>query len=742
MSSALVLAQQAKTTVVPDELSYLPSTEWFKRSSSRPCTVVRYEDIAHHADQEYRAFRTVHPRIHTHSTLEESLARWIREIPVEDLANLIEETPDGLAADHNNGLSVRFTTWQRISMLFRIDPPFDVTVSIKIGVDDMHDLAMYTDQERLHARKIPIQSEFSILKGTFPDVSLVDIQTAGGKTAWVVGVAALALSSTRFSRLYADVKGKLRGVMFQGPVQIRIARLVLISAAGSTFDHFVKTIERLIPRLKDTTVHYVIWSKMSKDYSVAAAEALHNTVVFWVVPVKRVNEILRQSPHISVAVGITDEFTVDTPRERSVTAKSPVIKQMIAQATPQALCEATRGNRSWLKELLGGPLVEPRLIELQVRYRSWTMAQIACDQYCKLQLMTLTPFRPLIRNDLKALMPPSLHVFFARSKRVTLVSQILDSTVDMVPASLANVIVYSLRDYHPDPVAVAEFRTTLTQRNVPPTELQRLVEEIPSTQTHPSIACRTRLLERIGEFASQSCPICYREASPRIFGCCGYCVCETCFESCGVRCPFCRSPISTLYHRRDVMLQEEQSPDDAVESDPDYPSCPVMDGIDLQTDLATHAHRRNKQLTNLTMTLHVLKKHGYTRPLILVERQRERFNDVVDFSTYVNTDSLTRQTGFRVSRVDHILGGKATLFVKVKRQFDTPDPQPMALLSYGINEAFLVGTNLDWADSIVTVGNISSAILTQALGRIFRPRISRDNSKPMVCVCVWCFRVR
>ena len=61
----------------------------------------------------------------------------------------------------------------------------------------------------------------------------------------------------------------------------------------------------------------------------------------------------------------------------------------------------------------------------------------------------------------------------------------------------------------------------------------------------------------------------------------------------------------------------------------------------------------------------------------------------------------------------------------------------MALLSYQGSHRFLTGTDLTYADSIVTVGNIARATLTQALGRLFRPRASRDNARPIVMVRVY-----
>ena len=76
--------------------------------------------------------------------------------------------------------------------------------------------------------------------------------------------------------------------------------------------------------------------------STSAALALRDTIVFWVVPVDKLNTVLRAHPDVTVAVCVTDEFIVDTPRERGRTLQSPVINRLITQATPQDLGTALR----------------------------------------------------------------------------------------------------------------------------------------------------------------------------------------------------------------------------------------------------------------------------------------------------------------------------------------------------------------------------------------------------------------
>jgi len=121
--------------------------------------------------------------------------------------------------------------------------------------------------------------------------------------------------------------------------------------------------------------------------------------------------------------------------------------------------------------------------------------------------------------------------------------------------------------------------------------------------------------------------------------------------------------------------------------------------------------------------------------LLLVERSRHAYGDIDDFMC---THCLSDSTGVVIRRIDQKLTGNATEFSAIKRAFDDlSDPRPVALMSLGMNASFLVGTNLDVVDAIVTVGEIPSNILTQAIGRTFRPRADRDNSRPMLMVKVF-----
>ena len=734
---SLVLAQQAKRyahdTTVTD---HLPVDLWFSKPAGDTFRRVPYASITDHADKEYVAWRTTHTKVHTDFNLERELDRWIRDTPVEELARLIDETPTGLAADEDTGISIQFTLWQRISMIFYATFPVTVTSEVRINTESLRELAGYGPNDP-NQRKMPIVVKRTMLGGTMPDFGIVDLPTAAGKTAWSFSVSFLAVSSHHFPRLVSEHRDKQKGSIVKGTADMRVARMVLVATSGSTFEHFVQTLRRLLPefRAKEPNAHVVMWHKMSKHYSVEVAADMPNTIVFWIVPVKELNGVLRAHPDISVAVCVTDEFTVDTPKVRSNTSMSPTLKQMILQATPQALERATHGARSLLKEFFGGRLHAPKAISELIYYRNYAEAQVAAEQLTLLNLSTpLFPFRARVRGDLARLVPPALDVHFVKSRRITYTSHLLRSQSDLVPASLVNVIVSVLRPYRPTTESISKFRRAVENRVVSPRELEQHMQQIVSINPdHFDRAHLDRIIERLREF-STCCPICLQDNPQgdfKVFGCCGYCVCDQCFDACA-RCAFCRTTIPSAIPRADAMLPDE-APEEAPDAD-DYPACPDLGDVHLKTLLDTHTLATRKQITNLTMTLHCLKHVGARRTLLIIESVGSDAS-----SGYLNHHLMGQQTGFDIVPIDNTLRGKGSQFVAIKRRFDSPNPAPMALLSfcsrYGDgDDRFLVGTDLAFADSIVTVGSIPDKILTQALGRMFRPRASRDNQKPMLMV--------
>jgi hypothetical protein len=480
---------------------------------------------------------------------------------------------------------------------------------------------------------------------------------------------------------------------------------------------------------------------MSKYNSIRQASNLpDNHVVFWVIPVSKLNTVLRETPETAVAVCITDEYTVDTPKEKFRTLHSKVIKNMITQATPQALQAATRGNRSMLKELFGGYLYGPCEIAGLVRGRNFSQAQIAAEQLCNLDLMTLTHFRDHIRMDLADLVPSGLQVNFVKSKRFTVSSFLLSSEVDMVPASFSNVLMKCINGVNFSQESMILFKQTIHTPVITPPDVILALETLVKSNLHNSYEVRTRihrLISRIQEFTS-ACPICMMDNTDgvNIFGCCGYCVCNDCFDACNARCAFCRTAVPSSLLRSDVAivpevvdLAEQKNVDTAM-----YPLCPTFTTGIFSVDLQSVVSYHKRQATNLTLALHALVHHKFKRLLILIER--DSYNER-DLSESLDIEQIATVTGIGVQRIDTKLRGKGTEFAKIKKTFDEPNATPMGLLSFGMDPALLIGTNFDQVDAMVTVGSIDTNILTQAINRIFRPRETRDNSRPMIMVKIY-----
>lgn len=725
---SLTQARAAKEPVaidVEDDGVVEEASRWFCRPETGYTKTISYRSFVEHADRDYLAWRTPSARIDHVHTMETSLDEWVRDVSVEDLARIIRTTPRGLSADPVTGVSFDFAPWQRISMAFYVRPFFPTTSRVTIDTATLRELADYAPEELARARRLPISAELSTLEGTMRDFGIVDLPTAAGKTAWVLSVALMTLSGDHYDALVREFLAKLSGTMFKGPSTPRIARLAIVAAAGTTFNHFVTTLTRLVPRFAevDASVRVVVWCTMSKHHSTRAAfEMPPDVVVVWIVPPAKLNGVLREHPDITVPLCIVDEYTQDTPRERYVSDRSTVMKRMIAQATPQALQRATMGSHSDLKEIFGGFLVAPQHIHRLVRRREFKDATFAVQQLCKLDQMTLTPFRERVRNDLRSLVPNGMFITFVRSRRVTMASHILDAQTDLVPISLTHVILKYLDPFRPDAASQERIRATVTDHSMAPTDITTLLDGVTSVVPNAERSVVDRLKTRITEFTS-SCPICMNEDASgiHIMGCCGYCMCDGCFHAHrSRRCAFCRTEMRTHIPR-------SESADEATAADPlvldPYPpaSTSVFDPPQM---------RRNTQVANLTHTLHHVRAIGCTRVLIIVERPSLHRDDLT-----LDVPRLSSRTGIAITRVDDLIRGKGTQFAKVKAEFDAPDPRPMALICYGIDERFLVGTDLAHADCVVTVGSLqtsaSDSILTQALFRVLRPRRERDNTQPL-----------
>ena len=734
---SLELAHTLKTptvVIVEDETDHMPVSAWFKCPPEAHTNYISYTDIAWHSEKEYMTWRCMgEDRItHTHN-LNAQLQMWVRDHTEEEIATVLDRVPPGLGAHPDSGKSFNFGAWQRLAAAHWSSHLFDVRSRVEITSTNLRAIARYSEHEMPRARKIPITSEMSMLEGSCPDKFICDLGTAGGKTSWSIAAALSILIGDRYGHLKQEHLQKSMGTFVKGPPVPKVARMIVIAAAGMTFRHFVTTAQRIIPRVEamDPTINICIWEKMGKQWSTTIAASLPtNTIVIWVVPVERILEVLRHDSSVTIPIVITDEFSVKTPRERSHTDQSYVMKNMITQATPQALQDATRGNRSWLKDEFGGFLHAPSQLKYLVRNRSWNMAQQAAEQATKLDLMTLTPFRALVRDELRSMIPMGIRNTFVPSRRVTMASHLADSASDAVPANFMNVLLSQLSSFYLSDESRDRLTETLNENVVHPSRINEVLETVTSKYPHSDRGVIRRLQSRLTEF-HRECPICKEESmiDPNLFGCCGYCVCDDCYVFCNNRCPFCRTEVRDTIPRAEIVDEETRRQIDERErelleraNDEKYPA-------KTPDDVVLHPpgmHNKNV-FANVTHSIHHLVHHGHKRLLIILERPMGG----LDLSLQLDIPRLSRVTGVDVTRVDNMLAGKATAFAKVKRNFDSPDPQPMGLLCYGVTDTFMVGTDLASADSIVVVGKIPDSILTQAVGRTLRPNEERDNTRPL-----------
>ena len=515
-------------------------------------------------------------------------------------------------------------------------------------------------------------------------------------------------------------RARHRGALFDGPPEPTVARLVLVGTTSTTYDHFVATLHALLPRFREDLASVGqpdlpmrVWTSNGKTCSTEIARGLPG-ITFWVMPAAKLKEATRKHPDVTVAVCVADEAI---EREQGKFARSAILKWMLLQATPQALTQATMGNKSWLKDFFGGTLLPPRTIQSLVRRSNFTAAQTAAEQLCQLDLVTMAAYRDRIRDDLRALVPRGLAIHTLLARRVTLASQVLRNSVDMVPLSFPRVLEHFLAPCGLDGMQRAMLRSTCEREGLTPAALVAFLDGLCVPRSRESVV---RLRERLQEFGEQ-CPICFAAAPGRmrVYGCCGYCVCEGCYAACNLRCAFCRTPVPRV----------APPPEEPAAPAPPMPAPPATRLATLAAQLAAHTTPAATQDVNLVGALQCLVAHGHARILVVVEKPSFSMD-----ALRISPEEIGAAAGVQLTRVDYLLRGKGSQFAEVKRRFDAPGPEPRGMICYGEEEGMLVGTDLAHVDAVVAVGDISRHVLTQALGRVFRPRRSRDNSRLVAMV--------
>jgi hypothetical protein len=678
--------------------------EWFAKPYHSNRKKVDYTTMASYADTEMETWLQLPTENMTiFNNFGKNFKEWLSSQSVEDLARLIDKTPRGC-----EGLIL--TPWQRLYIIFMCKRPFSSTSSLSVNAEQLADLQKHNGKKR----KITIGSRYSINEGSVSTINIIALATAGGKTITCISIAN-TLVTWMFEDIVRQQQERYSGLVYHGSSSNNVARLVIVCGSGGVHYHWIDEFKRILGEFKrmQPNINYVMWDGQSKHHSVEAAYKDANTVTFWFLQISKINEEMRKFPDIGVAVVITDEMTIDTPREKMKTNQSNVLVRLLPQATPQALKSTTQGCTSWLKEAFGGELISPKYLERLLQRNDFKTAQLCMDQYCKLMQYMPLEFRNQIRMDLQELIPKGMTVIHVPSKRGTLASYLTNSQADIVPASFNNVLRSKLPIYNMDyeNSGLKELNETLEKESS--ISMKNIVNKISTIKTkdgkalveNPEIK---RMVERMEEFCEE-CPICCNSTNDvKMMTCCSYCVCSNCHDRWD-KCAFCRRPIE---NHVGIPVPPEKIKE-------------FLRQPDIETTIAFHTDKNNMQMKNLKNVLESLKHHDYKRILLMVNIYSLSGESLSSFMK-----NIRENLEMSIYDTEYATVGKGTRLQYIKERFDNIEnhPEPMVLLcSNNEHSGVLVGVDFKNADSVIIVGDIPESIGTQLMGRVFRPRVGRKS---------------
>jgi hypothetical protein len=696
-----------------------------------------------------------------------NLKKWISSIAPSHLANLLSQIPVGVndhRIGHEHEILFKFTPMQRLFIHVACTRPFSVTASASCSQEQILRIQYPNGPPPQARRRKGIYRQVTMRGGDIPEYVVLSLATYSGKTAIALSMALLLLTS-KFERLVQTVHSRLAGRMFDGPQNPTIPRIAIVSAPSGTLQHFIDTAKGLVNawKMSHPGLTFKFWEMAGETRTnLRIAHEDPDTVYFWFLPSDKLYEVLKRQPEFYVPVCIFDEFP---PSYRADTAISPIACNILNQATVDLW---TRNSRSVLsRHIFGGRLIPPSNIAHTISCSGFSEASLGMQQLCTMSVIESGAFfTSAIREELKKLVPAALLVMSVKCRRRTISSAIGGLHTDLLPVTVKDSVVnhFIRKDSHIyDPSSIIELKVKLDQPNLTP---NIIVESLMLVKIHPG--CRPenvanwqsridvviqRLSSRIQEFAMDDCPICYSAEEglePAVMNCCGFTLCNPCRTQCierNNRCPQCREPICAGFNPQDVSInpspqvQPPQPPPDT-----NYPPFPqdlhvgrpfptMQHEAELFQLISERTSFANTQILNTVLTLQILRASGYVRPLIICEsipgwQHRSGLQ--------LNFQRLGECSGFDIENVTHSFSGRGRNFTAVKREFDNPSNRPMAIACVGNFEQFLVGTNFDYADCLVSVGKIHSDILMQAVGRVRRPRFSRNNqlSTPFINISV------
>lgn len=676
----------------------------------------------------------------------------IRFCSSPEVAGLLESAPAFVGA-------MKLTCGQRLAMIaYARGMTEDVFVKYAVDLEKLSgqveaDMRSHAGRRRdtrtwwlSRPKDQPLGTQATQTAGTMSRFNVIDFPTGCGKTVWSLMAAAMQMAHYWRTLLDAWKRGNTGLVI--GPKQ-RLARLVIAAVPPSTRGHFEKTLYECRREMSRVWPYqrFEVWRS---DAMHRTEDARDDTVTFWVLPINKLNEVLRQSPEVTIAMLIIDEFTVNTPRFATASRPtSQVWRTMVLQATPEALEQASGGTTNLVKSFFcNTQLASLTSVPFSVYDGHPQQAHTALTQNAMLDLVSMTFWGHLIRFEMETLglLPKGIRVYNILS-RCENASSYLSGSDSGVPANFANTVLSQFKGLPLKPQCIDSLKEVLDCRTCSLEQIKTALDSVEGMQTDANTVqkikrTRERIVERLDEFFSSGCPVCgekvddddQRNESFKIFGCCGQMMCTGCsdnwsrqqrLENREPTCAFCRRPVHSTIPREHIPTNETFS----VVSN--YPlSSAVVDKGTLQDTLFENAKQGLNQPTNLTLALHALMLDGKRRVVVMVKIPHTSFrreSELMD--KFIDCEELQSATGYVVKRVDKCLASSgrraAAEFSEIKSQFDSPDADPMVLLSFTDGKKFVVGTDLFSTDAIVTVGVFVKDTLTQMMGRALRPNPAR-----------------
>ena len=332
----------------------LPVSRWFEPPRNGFHDVTN-DDLAYEADREYEAWRRIDNEHVQHACdMSTKITEWILSRTREELARAIEQTPSGCRSA-DGSIVFEATPFQRLLVYVWCNLPVTCSSTINISRENMEAI-----QTTRCARRMPIRAHATLLEGSFIDAGVNDGPTGSGKTFTSLAIAGLAVGR-RFEELVSRYRCKQIDEAYHGTPSLEVARIVVVATASTVRAHFETTFAQMKPELERLgQCRFHVWTAVGKSTSLRiAAELPEGEAVVWFVPIKKFTEIRRECPEVAIAIAILDEFTVDTPRERFASLRSPLVKCIIPQATPSYLSSASNG-RSFLTDIFGSTCTRRR----------------------------------------------------------------------------------------------------------------------------------------------------------------------------------------------------------------------------------------------------------------------------------------------------------------------------------------------------------------------------------------------